>query len=60
MVNSMNINEQIAVVQHYINIRKNKVVDISIRSPRDILVLNKAYNIAIHWFDKNGYKITAI
>ena len=46
----MNINEQIAVVQHYINIRKNKVVDISIRSPRDIFALNKAYNIAIGWF----------
>ena len=54
----MNINEQIAVVQHYINIRKNKVVDISIRSPRDIFALNKAYNIAIGWFKENDYKIT--
>jgi hypothetical protein len=51
------IEKQIAVVQHYINIRKGKTVNIVIRNARDVFLLQKAYSIAIAWFESNGYEI---
>jgi hypothetical protein len=51
------ISKQIAVVQHYINCRKGVEVNISIRSARDIFLLNKAYAIALEWFESNKYEI---
>ena len=51
------IKEQIAVVQHYINIRRNKAVQISIKNQRDVFMLAKAYSTASRWFTENGYKI---
>jgi hypothetical protein len=54
------IEKQIAVVQHYINIRKGKTVNIVIRNARDVFLLQKAYSIAISWFEENNYKIEFI
>ncbi len=48
----------IAYVQIYIHIRKEKQVDISITSARDIFLLNQAYNYAVEWMNENDVKLT--
>lgn len=56
----MNIEHQIAIVQHYINCRKNKKVNIRIDSFKDLALLNKAYIIASNWFKENNLEIHII
>ena len=51
------IEEMIATVQIYIHHRKNKEVKIVIRNARDILLLTKAYNIAVKWLNENNFKV---
>lgn len=56
----MNFNEQVAVVCAYINHRKEVNVQINMqqfRNPMNIILLNKAYNIAVSWFNNNGGSI---
>ena len=50
--------EMIGIVQHYINCRTGKEVNISVNSIRDIFLLNKAYGIAVSWFNDNNYNIS--
>jgi len=52
------IEQQIAVVQHYINCRKGVEVKIAIRNERDLFLLQKAYIDAVNWFEQNNIKIT--
>lgn len=54
------IEQQIAVVQHYINCRKGKQVSIVINNERDLFLLQKAYIDAVNWFEENNIKITLI
>lgn len=49
----MDIREQIAVVQAYINHRKGVTVQIYISNGRDLMLLQQAYEIAIEWFNNN-------
>ena len=49
----MDINYMTTVVQDYIYHRKDKVVKISIRDQRDVMLLLKAYNYAMNWFNVN-------
>jgi len=49
--------QMIALVQAYINHRTGKTVQISIRSPRDFMLLKKAYDIAVRWFEENEGEI---
>ena len=51
------VNEQIAIVQMYIHHRKGIEVNISVRGLHDVMKLSHAYNIAIEWLNKNGFKI---
>lgn len=51
------MNEQIALVQAYIKHMKNVDVDISIRTHRDMILLQQAYSTAVNWFHNNG-KVT--
>lgn len=53
----MNIKNMIAVVQHYINVRKNITVNIEVNNMIDVMKLSNAYNIAMNWFESNNYKI---
>ena len=50
------IEEMIAIVQVYIHHRKNKEVQIKIENARDVILLTKAYNIAIKWLNENGFR----
>ena len=52
----MDIEQMIATVQIYIHHRKNKKVSIYINNARDLMLLTKAYGIAINWLNKNGFK----
>lgn len=52
--------KKIAIVQAYIHLRKNLEVNISIRSIKDVMLLDRAYNIAIDWFKVNNIKISLI
>lgn len=54
------IEQQIALVQHYINCRKGVEVKIAIRNERDLLLLQKAYIDAVNWFEENNIKITLL
>lgn len=50
--------EKIAVVQHYINIRKNVEVRINIPSTgKQLFLLDMMYHYAVDWFKFHGYKI---
>lgn len=49
----MDIREQIALVQDYINHRKGVTVQIRITTSRDLMLLQQAYAIAIEWFNNN-------
>lgn len=56
----MDIKEMIAVVQAYINHRKDLEVDINInqfRDPINILKLKEAYDISLEWFRNNNGSI---
>lgn len=46
----MDVREMIAVVQAYINHRTGKTVQINIRGGQDLILLQRAYNIAINYF----------
>jgi hypothetical protein len=46
----------IAIVQIYIHTRKNKEVQIAIKNERDLLLLTRAYSIALSWLNNNGFK----
>lgn len=48
----------IAIVQIYIHLRKGQEVNISINNTKDLLLLSKAYGIAIDWINNNDVKIT--
>jgi len=53
--------EQIAIVEIYIGIRKGK--DVRIRYPRtakELMLLQKAYSIADRWLDNHNAKINRI
>ena len=50
----------ISYVQIYIHIRKNIEVEISINDTRDLLLLQKAYQIAVNWMEQNNCKLTII
>lgn len=50
------IEEMIATVQIYIHHRKNKEVQIKIRTQRDLILLTRAYTIALTWLNNNGFK----
>lgn len=52
------IEQQISIVEHYINCRKGKEVRIAIRNARDLALLQKAYLTAISWFQENNIEIT--
>ena len=54
----MDIKKMIAIVQLYIHIRKDKEVSISIKNTKDLLLLSKAYGIAIDWINNNNIKIS--
>lgn len=56
----MDIREQIAVVQSYINHRAGKTVQISILDMADMVRLQQAYKIAIQWFNNNNGQINLI
>lgn len=56
----MDINEQIAVVQAYINHRTGQTVQIGVYSHMDLLKLSQAYNTAINWFTNNNGQINLI
>ena len=56
----MDIPYMIAVVQAYIHHRKDVNVNIKIESARDIILLKRAYDIALKWFEQNNGKITII
>lgn len=51
----MDVKKMIAIVQMYIHHRKNVEVSLKIESINDINKLKKAYNIAMNWFDNNGF-----
>jgi len=51
-----NVDEMIAIVQIYIHHRKNKEVQIQIRNARDLMLLTRAYSIALNWLNNNGFK----
>lgn len=55
----MSIHEMIAVVQVYIHIRKGVEVKIKVTSPRDIMLLQLAYEAATEWMQANNTKIVA-
>mgnify|MGYP003474356250 FL=1 len=50
------IKEMIATVQIYIHHRKNVDVQINLRNQRDLILLTKAYSIALSWLNNNGFK----
>ena len=50
------VEEMIAIVQICIHHRKDKEVQIEIRSGRDLILLQRAYSIAINWLNNNGFK----
>lgn len=54
----------IAVVQHYINVRKDTTVQINLQqfenNPFAVMMLNDAYTQAIHWFQSNNLQIDII
>jgi len=52
----MDVKQMIATVQIYIHHRKNKEVDIQIRTQRDLMLLTRAYSIANTWLMNNGFK----
>lgn len=57
----MNIEYQIAVVQHYIHVRKGVVVQINLIQFQDfnnVLLLQKAFVIAENWLMANSSGIT--
>ena len=56
----MRTEEMIAIVQHYINVRKNIEVKITIRGSRDLMLLTQAYTHAINWFRMNNLEIKMI
>lgn len=60
----MNIHEMIAVVQHYINVRKDTTVQINLQqfenNPFAVMMLNDAYTQAVHWFQSNNLQIDII
>ena len=56
----MDVKKMIAIVQIYIHNRTNKEVNINIESPRDLLLLHKAYNIANKWLNYNNSEITRL
>lgn len=56
----MSLEKMIAYVQIYIHIRKNREVEISINDTRDLLLLQKAYQIAVNWMEQNNCKLTII
>lgn len=51
------MHEQIAVVQAYINHRTGQTVQIRIDTPFDVIKLNKAYQMAVEWFENNNGQI---
>lgn len=53
----MSVNKMIAIVQMYIHHRKGVEVNIKIQSMNDIAKLTRAYNIAVDWFDNNGFRL---
>jgi len=50
------VEEMISIVQIYIHHRKNKEVQIQIRNARDLMLLSRAYSIALNWLTNNGFK----
>ena len=56
----MSVEKMIAYVQIYIHIRKNIEVEISINDTRDLLLLQKSYQIAVNWMEQNNCKLTII
>jgi len=56
----MDLKQMIAYVQIYIHIRKEKQINISIQTPRDIFLLNQAYNYAREWMTENNVKLTIL
>lgn len=50
------IEEMIATVQIYIHHRKDKEIQITIKNARDIVLLTKAYNIAVKWLNDNNFR----
>lgn len=50
------VEEMISIVQIYIHHRKNKEVQIQIRNARDLILLSRAYSIALNWLTSNGFK----
>ena len=54
------MHEQIAVVQAYINHRTGQTIQIRIDTPRNLIMLNKAYQIAVEWFENNNGQINII
>ena len=57
----MSIEYQIAVVQHYIHVRKDVVVQINLRQFQDfnnVLLLQKAFVVAENWLMANSSGIT--
>jgi hypothetical protein len=54
------LEKQISIVQCYIKHRTNKDVNIVLRDGFDVLKLQRAYNIAVNWFEENNVKITVL
>lgn len=57
----MNIEYQIAVVQHYIHVRKDVVVQINLRQFQDfnnVLLLQRAFVVAENWLMANSSGIS--
>lgn len=57
----MNIEYQIAVVQHYIHVRKDVVIQINLLQFQDfdnVRLLQDAFKIAQNWFMSNSSEIT--
>lgn len=52
----MDVEKMIATVQIYIHHRKNKEVNIQIKTQRDLILLTRAYGIANAWLINNGFK----
>lgn len=59
----MDIREMIAVVQHYINVRKDiqiEIDSIQFNHPMAVVMLQDAYTQAMRWFQANGLTINLI
>lgn len=57
------IENMIAIIQSYIGHRKGVEIEINMnqfQEPKNIILLNEAYNTAVNWFNNNKGQINSV